>query len=190
MKKIICVIMTIALLMVGMCACGSNSTEEADNVGVDNTSTAEQKTGEAKTIDVGETVTVESKYGSFEVKVVSAAKTDWYDEDDSSYAATVRFEINNIDYVGEYDEGYLNGYTLSDVGVLTAEDEEGFTKTFYDIAGPTDGEYGVEEDINTGQKAKASFPYIVGNDITKLIININNQYLVPIDIDQENVVTY
>ena len=169
-----------------------------DNVVADDESTEvateeeeEQKEPEkkepAKKAKVGDTVKAETKYGSFEVKVVSAARTNWYDDSSDSEAITIRFEINNIDYVGEYDEGYLNGYTLDDTGSMTVLDADGFKVAYYDIGGPTDGSYGVSDDTNVGSKAKVSYPYIVPIGTKEVTVNVNGQYEIPVEIGDEMV---
>jgi hypothetical protein len=168
-----------------------------DNVAVEEDSTEasseEQKEPEkkepVKKAKVGDTVKAETKYGSFEVKVVSAARTNWYDDSSDSEAITIRFEINNIDYVGEYDEGYLNGYTLDDTGSMTVLDSDGFKVAYYDIGGPTDGSYGVSDDTNVGSKAKVSYPYIVPIGTKEVTVNVNGQYEIPVEIGDE-MVTY
>ena len=145
--------------------------------------------GPAKTAEVGETVKAETKYGDFEVAAISAARTNWYDnfnkDNKDSECIVVRFEINNIDYVGEYDEGYLNGYTLSGSGHLTVLDEDGFKTAFFDIAGPTDGQWAVAKETNVGEKARVSYTYLVPKGTKKVTVNVNGQYEIPVELDEE-----
>ena len=183
MKKscyiVICLLMSL-LLFAG---CGNSSStpqESTDTAGTQEQSA--QSESSAKKANVGDTVKADAEFGSFEVKVVSASRTDWYDESEDSEAVAIRFEINNIDYVGEYDEGHLNGYLLDDEGALTVLDSEGFRLPYYDISGPTDGSYAVSEDTDPGTKAKVSYPYIVPVGTEEVIVNINGQYEIPVKI--------
>lgn len=140
----------------------------------------------AKRIKTGETVKVDTECGSFEIMAVSAARTTWYDESDDIEAIAVRFEINNINYAGKYDEGYLDGYTLSKNGHLTVSASDGFKADYYDISGPSDGQWAVSKDTFVSEKARVSYPYLVPSGTKEIIVNVNGQYEIPVEIESKD----
>ena len=150
-----------------------------------------EKKEPAKKAKVGDTVKAETDYGSFEVKVVSAARTNWYEDfkkpSDDGECIVIRCEVNNIDYVGQYNEGYLSGYILSANGNMTVLDEDGFKTEFFDIAGPSDGKWAVAEQTSVGEKARVSYTYIVPKGTKKVTVNVNGQYEIPLEIGNEMV---
>ena len=103
----------------------------------------------------------------------------FYDEDKNSQIVPLRCEIENIDYSaydGE-DSNYLNGFILSDSGVLKVQDEDGFDNSFYDYSGGEgDGEYAIGSDTLTGSKERVSYPFIVKKSASEIKVLINDEY--------------
>lgn len=139
---------------------------------------------------------VTTEYGKYEIIIIGAAETEWdksgyegdlTDNDESTYPATIRCEINNISYSGLY-EGKICGYDLSSDGSMLVMDSEGYNLEFYDIAGPSDGEYEVSADTPIGSKARVSYPYVVPNDESQLTIVIGGTYKIFVNVDRENIV--
>ena len=135
---------------------------------------------------VGEKIPFTTKNGSLEVTIDGASKTDWYDSD-SSYMASVRATIKNIEYKEPiYEEGVCQ-YDILDNKDIVVTTEDGISCSGGDTLGPTDGAYDPDTKVGQGETARVCLEIIVPKDTKNVILKFGDEAYLYLPIDQKTI---
>lgn len=157
-----------------------NSDEEFPSDIQANAAVSDSDNGDGNFVEaeLGKMYSVSADYGDFEVSIDSASKADarqWGAESNLSEGqmlVSVNCTANNINHSGIFEDGlHLYNYIIT-------EDEDGYSREFYNLSASGNGEYQLDYIIPPGIKAKVGLLYIVPEDCKKIDVIINQEYIV------------
>ena len=138
---------------------------------------------------VGDKIAFTTDNGSLEVTIDGASKTDWDDSSDSSYMASVRATVKNVEYTDPlYEEGVCQ-YDILDRKDIIVSTEDGISCSGGDILGPTDGAYDPDTKVGQGETARMCLEVIVPSDAENVILKFGDEAFLYLPIDQ-NTISY
>lgn len=126
-------------------------------------------------ISFGENVLVETKYGNFEIQIDEVEPTEY--DANGCEAVAVKCVVNNISYVGSYNQNKLSGLNIcEETSILQLTDMDGISFPFYHLSATLD-EYALCHDLQIGSKAREAYLFLVKYDVKNVSIVINNKYI-------------
>ena len=135
---------------------------------------------------VGDKISFTTDKGNLEVTIDGASKTDW-DDSDSSYMASVRATIKNIEYKDPlYEEGVCQ-YDLLDNKDIVVSTEDGISCSGGDVLGPTDGAYDPDTKVGQGETARVCLEVIVPKGTKNVILKFGEEAYLYLPIDQKTI---
>lgn len=141
----------------------------------------------AKWKKVGDKIAFTTDNGSLEVTIDGASKTDWDQSSNSSYMASIRATVKNIEYKEPlYEEGVCQ-YDILERKDIIVSTEDGVSCSGGDILGPTDGAYDPDTKVGQGETARMCLEVIVPSDAENVILKFGDEAFLYLPIDQNTI---
>ncbi len=178
MKKFISILLVLCLV-IGVSGCQSGTQE---------TNSTDVLEG-SETISIGEQVEVNTEYGDFLLTVDNVRKCDWVErnggEADKYVAVLVECDIENI----SYEDPYNDVFWIDQFMIATGDDGYIVDTLGY---GYDDGLYSASSTlvIPAGSKGRIFVAYNCGIDVQSISIDINGQYVLDVQIEDDESATY